>query len=125
MADPSTPITAPIPVILPRPRKVESFGQEQWQTLFALLDAVTPSIVVDSEVTDSRHQLRITEAQCLEAYERTKKNVRTAPDYEKFKAYLRSRPVNTPQYIEYAKRFIGHLPKSSQRDLGRLLTLLK
>ncbi|KAI3343883.1 long chain fatty alcohol oxidase [Ustulina deusta] len=124
MADPSTPITAPIPVILPRPRKVESFGQEQWQTLFALLDAVTPSIVVDSEVTDSRHQLRITEAQCLEAYERTKKNVRTAPDYEKFKAYLRSRPVNTPQYIEYAKRFIGHLPKSSQRDLGRLLTLL-
>ncbi|KAI1306359.1 long chain fatty alcohol oxidase [Xylaria venustula] len=124
MADASAPISVPIPVLLPGPREVESFGQEQWQTLFALLDAVTPSIAVGSEVKDSKSQLRISEIQCLEAYEKTKKTVRNAPDYEKFKAYLRSRPASTPQYIEYAKRFIGHLPKSSQRDLGRLLTLL-
>ncbi|RWA13855.1 hypothetical protein EKO27_g1235 [Xylaria grammica] len=124
MADEPVPITTPIPVILPRPRKVEGFSQEHWRTLFALLDAVTPSIVIDSEVTDSQNQLRITEAQCLEAYEYTKKNVRNAPDYENFKAYLRSRPVNTPKYIEYTKRFVGHLPKSSQKDLGRLLALI-
>ncbi|KAI1276526.1 long chain fatty alcohol oxidase [Xylaria sp. FL0933] len=124
MADVSLPVTVPIPLILPSPRKVESFSQEQWQTLFALLDAVTPSIVIDSEVTDSRNQLRITEAQCLEAYEYTKKNVRSAPDYEKFKAYLASRPVELPQYIQYARRFMGHLPKASQKDLGRLLALL-
>ncbi|KAI1426013.1 long chain fatty alcohol oxidase [Xylaria sp. FL1777] len=124
MADASIPITVPIPVTLPKPRKVEGFGQEQWQTLFALLDAVTPSIVIDSEVTDSKNQLCITEAQCLEAYEQTKRNVKNAPDYEKFKAYLRSRPVNTPQYINYVKRITGNLPKSAQRDLGRLLTLL-
>ncbi|TGJ83176.1 hypothetical protein E0Z10_g5601 [Xylaria hypoxylon] len=117
-------ITVPIPVILPVPHKVEGFSHEHWQTLFALLDAVTPSIVVGSDVTDSKNQLRITEAQCLEAYEHTKKNVRNAPDYDKFKAYLGSRPVNTPKYVEYTKRVVGHLPKSTQKDLGRLLTLL-
>ncbi|KAJ2983183.1 hypothetical protein NUW58_g6290 [Xylaria curta] len=114
----------PIPVKLPGPREAQGYSEEHWQTLFALLDAVTPSIVVDSEVTDGRNQLRITEAQCLEAYERTKRNVRNAPSYEKFKEYLGSRPTNSPAYIEQVKRIIGHLPKSAQRDLGRLLTLL-
>ncbi|KAI0476731.1 GMC oxidoreductase [Xylaria cf. heliscus] len=124
MSDEPVPVAGPIPVKLPVPRKVEGYGEEHWQTLFALLDAVTPSIVIDSEVTDSKNQLRITESQCLEAYERTKKKVKNAPDYEKFKDYLRSRPVNSPAYIQYTRRFIGHLPKSAQRDLGRLLTVL-
>ncbi|KAJ8121541.1 hypothetical protein ONZ43_g2027 [Nemania bipapillata] len=121
MDDEPRPLTAPIPVILPAPRKVEGYSEEQWQTLFALLDAVTPSIVIDTEVPDTQNQLQITEAQCLEAYERTKKNVINAPDYDKFKAYLGSRPVNTPEYVEHVKRFVGHLPKSSQQGLGRLL----
>ncbi|KAF2970579.1 hypothetical protein GQX73_g3000 [Xylaria multiplex] len=124
MADEAVPMTAPTPVILPGPLKVEGFTQEHWQTLFALLDAVTPSIVIDSEVTDSQNQLCITEAQCQEAYGYTKNNLKNAPDYEKFKAYLCSRPVNTPKYVEYIKRFVGHLPRSSQKDLGRLLTLI-
>lgn len=117
--------TVPIIVTLPIPRLVNGFGEQQWQTLFALLDAVTPSITVDAEVTDKKNQLRITEAQCLEAYEHTKRNLVNAPDYDNFKAYLRSRPVNSPEYTQYAKRFIGHLPKSVQKELCRLLTALK
>ncbi|KAI1743711.1 GMC oxidoreductase [Xylaria scruposa] len=124
MSDEPIQVAGPVPVELPFPREVEGYGEEHWQTLFALLDAVTPSIVIDSETTDAKNQLQITESQCLEAYERTKKNVKNAPNYDKFKDYLRSRPVNSPEYIEHIKRFIGHLPKSSQRDLGRLLTLL-
>ncbi|KAI0526511.1 long chain fatty alcohol oxidase [Xylaria bambusicola] len=120
MADASIPI----PVVLPKPRQVDSFGQQQWQTLFALLDAITPSIAVESEVTDSKNQLRITEAQCLEVYEHTKRNLSNPPDYEKFKAYLRSRPVISSEYIQYTKRFVGHLPKSAQKELSRLLTVL-
>lgn len=125
MANEPVAIVAPVPVPLPVPVKVEAFNEGQWQTLFALLDAVTPSIVIDAEVTDAKNQLRITESQCLEAYEQTKKNVRNAPDYEKFKAYLRSRPVSTPGYVDHVKRVVGNLPKSGQRDLGRLLGLLK
>ncbi|RYC64752.1 hypothetical protein CHU98_g1440 [Xylaria longipes] len=124
MSDEPVHAAGPIPVKLPVPRNVEGYSEEHWQTLFALLDAVTPSIVIDSEITDGKNQLRITESQCLEAYERTKGNVKNAPDYDKFKEYLRSRPVNSPEYVEHTKRFIGHLPKSAQRDLGRLLTLL-
>ncbi|KAI3337091.1 GMC oxidoreductase [Xylariaceae sp. AK1471] len=120
----SLPVAAPIPVALPIPQPVDGYSEELWQTLFALLDAVTPSIAIDSEVTDSKNQLRITEAQCQEAYERTKKNVRNAPDYPKFKEYLRSRVVNTPEYEQHTKRFIGNLPKSAQQDLGRVLRLL-
>ncbi|KAJ8125761.1 hypothetical protein O1611_g7878 [Lasiodiplodia mahajangana] len=121
MGDEPSPMAAPLSVVLPAPRKVEGYSEEQWETLFALLDAVTPSIAINTEVTDSKNQLRITEAQCLEAYERTKKNVKNAPDYEKFKAYLRSRPVSTPEYAEQIKRVVGHLPKSAQQDLGSLL----
>ncbi|KAI1149852.1 GMC oxidoreductase [Nemania diffusa] len=121
MGDEPSPVTTPIPVTLPAPHEVEGFGEEQWQTLFALLDAVTPSVVIDTEVTDSQNQLQITETQCLEAYELTRKKVRNAPGYDKFKAYLRSRPVTTPEYVEHVRRFVGHLPKSAQRDLGRLL----
>ncbi|KAJ3554649.1 hypothetical protein NPX13_g10560 [Xylaria arbuscula] len=117
-------VMAPTPVPLPQPRPVEGFGEQQWQTLFALLDVVTPSIAVDAEITDKKNQLRITEAQCLEAYELTKRNLVNYPDYEKFKAYLRSRPANLPEYTQYAKRFVGHLPKSAQKELGRLLTVL-
>ncbi|KAI0115985.1 GMC oxidoreductase [Nemania sp. FL0031] len=124
MGDEQRPVIAPISVALPAPRKVEGWSEDQWQTLFALLDAVTPSIAINTEVTDSKNQLRITEAQCLEAYERTKKNVKNAPEYEKFKAYLRARPVSTPEYVEQIKRVVGHLPKSAQQDLGRLLKQL-
>jgi hypothetical protein len=121
----SLPGAAPIPVALPIPRSVDGWSEEQWQTLFALLDAVTPSIAIESEVTDSQNQLRITEAQCQEAYERTKRNVRNAPDYQKFKEYLRSRVVETPEYEQHTKRFVGNLPKSVQQDLGRLLRILE
>ncbi|GAW25729.1 putative long chain fatty alcohol oxidase [Rosellinia necatrix] len=115
---------APIPVALPPPRKVDGYSDEQWQVLFALLDAVTPSIVIDSEATDGRNQLQITEAQCREAYRLTKENVRNAPDYEKFKEYLRSRPVTTAAYIDTIRRFLGNLPKSVQKELGLLLSIL-
>ncbi|KAI8635084.1 GMC oxidoreductase [Xylariaceae sp. FL1651] len=120
----SLPTAVPIPVALPIPKTVGSYNEGQWQTLFALLDAVTPSIAIDSEATDSKNQLLITEAQCLEAYERTKKNVKIAPSYLKFKEYLRSRPVNSPEYKQYIQRVIGNLPKSAQQDLGRLLNLM-
>lgn len=123
--DKSIPVPAPIPLALSAPLAVEDWNEEVWQTLFAVLDAITPSIVVDSEATDSKTQLRITEAQCQEAYERTKKNLINAPDYPKFKEFLRSRPTSIPEYEQGTRRFIGCLNKTAQADLGRLLRLLK
>ncbi|KAI2637294.1 GMC oxidoreductase [Xylaria nigripes] len=120
----ATSITVPIPVALPALPKVEGFGEEQWQTLFALLDAITPSIVVNAELEDSQNQLRITETEIREAYELIKRDVIKAPSYAKFKEYLRAGPANTPEYNDTVKRLIGHLPKASQQDLGRLLSLL-
>ncbi|KAI0199672.1 GMC oxidoreductase [Astrocystis sublimbata] len=128
MATASVRVKGPVPVNLPAPLEVDGFSEEHWATLFTLLDAVTPSIVIDSktdsETADDKNHLHITESQCLEAYERTKTHVRNAPDYNKFKEYLRSRPVQSPEYIEHIKRVIGHLPKSSQRKFGGLLGLL-
>ncbi|KAI1180374.1 GMC oxidoreductase [Nemania sp. FL0916] len=124
MANESVLVATPTPIRLPPPRHVEGFSEDQWQTLFALLDAVAPSIAVEAELTDRKTQLRITEAECLAAYEATKKNVRNVPDYEKFKAYLGSRLVYTPEYTEHIKRLIGNIPKAAQKDLGRVLALL-
>ncbi|KAI1267375.1 GMC oxidoreductase [Xylariaceae sp. FL1019] len=118
------PLTSPIAVNLPVPKEVAEWGETQWQTLFALLDAVTPSIAVGAEVTDDKIQLRITEAQCQEAYEQTKKDVKSAPSYTRFKDYLRARPVASLQYEEHTKRLVGSLPKKAQQDLGGVLKLL-
>ncbi|KAI1326372.1 GMC oxidoreductase [Xylariaceae sp. FL0255] len=115
---------APIPVSIAAPTPVEGFTEPKWKTLFALLDAVTPSIVTEDELTDGQNQLRITEAQCREAYEQTKKDVIDPPDYAKFKEYLSSRPAANPKYQEHIRRLVGNLPKAAQQDLNRLLALL-
>ncbi|KAI1812680.1 GMC oxidoreductase [Poronia punctata] len=121
----SNPITAPLPLRLPVPTSADAFTEDVWETLFALLDAVTPSIVVGAEVTDKKNQLQITETQCIEAYERIKKTMRdNAPDYAKFKEYLGSRIVEMPAYQDHIRRFVGNLHKTAQQDLARLLRIL-
>ncbi|KAI0166685.1 GMC oxidoreductase [Xylariaceae sp. FL1272] len=128
MAEPlarSYPVSYPIfAVNPPAPREVGEWGESQWQTLFALLDAVTPSIAVGAGAADDKNQLSITEAQCQEAYEQTKREVKKAPSYNKFKEYLRARPVASPQYEEHIRRLVGSLPKKAQQDLGGVLKLL-
>ncbi|CAJ2506155.1 Uu.00g002850.m01.CDS01 [Anthostomella pinea] len=118
------PLNAPIPLPLPVFKSNEYYTDSQWQTLFALLDAIIPSIVVDTEVTDKNNQLSITEAQCREAYERTKRNLKHAPSYDKFKEYLRVRPVDNPNFVEETKRVIGNISKGNKKELGVVLSVL-
>ncbi|KAI0480699.1 GMC oxidoreductase [Xylariaceae sp. FL0804] len=121
MAAPTVSIS-PIALALPPLPSDAYFTEAQWQTLFSMLDAVTPSIVIDSEVTDRKNQLCISEAQCREAYARL--SSARAPSYQQFKEYLKARPIDSPAYVAFVKRLVGLVPKSDQQRLGTVLKLL-
>ncbi|KAI0010162.1 long-chain fatty alcohol dehydrogenase [Xylariaceae sp. FL0662B] len=117
-------LTAPIPTQVPALKPDIYFSETQWKTLFALVDAVVPSIVVDSELADSKSQLRITESQCIEAYGNIKKSMKCPPNYEKFKEYLEERAVDNPRFVRTVKRTIERLPMSDRKRLGGVLNLI-
>ncbi|KAH9898912.1 long-chain fatty alcohol dehydrogenase [Xylariomycetidae sp. FL2044] len=85
----------------------ENLTPPQWETLFALLDAVVPSI-----------------AQCLEAYESTKKDMVHPPSYDKFQEYLEARLVDNPQFVRMVKRVISTQPRDSLKRLAGALDLM-
>ncbi|KAI1417556.1 long-chain fatty alcohol dehydrogenase [Hypoxylon sp. FL1857] len=117
-------LNAPIPTQLPELKETSYFSETQWQLLLALVDAVIPSIVAEAAATDRKNQLRIPQPQYEEAYERTKSSMKHPPDYEKFKQYLESRPLDNPRCLNLLKRLLQNVPNDDRRRLGGILNLL-
>ncbi|KAI0131657.1 long-chain fatty alcohol dehydrogenase [Hypoxylon sp. NC0597] len=117
-------LTAPIPTQLPELKDTSYFSETQWKVLFALVDAVIPSIVAEAAATDRKNQLRISQSQYEEAYERTKRSLKHPPEYEKFKLYLESRPLDNPQFVQLLKRMLQRVPNSDRKQLGIILKIL-
>ncbi|KAI1143819.1 long-chain fatty alcohol dehydrogenase [Hypoxylon sp. FL0543] len=117
-------IKAPIPTQLPELRDTSYFSETQWQVLFALIDAVIPSIVTEATVTDQKNQLQISHSRYKEAYEQTKRAMKHPPDYEKFKQYLGSRPLDNPRFSQLLKRILQNIPNGDRKRLGSILNIL-
>ncbi|KAI1768866.1 long-chain fatty alcohol dehydrogenase [Hypoxylon sp. FL1150] len=119
----ATPITAPIATQLPELKSGTYLTETQWQVLLALIDAVVPSIVAESEAGDQKHQLRISQPQYAEAYERTKRLMKP-PDYDKFQQYLAARPLDNPRFMRLIKSTIQRVPDSNRKQLGTVLSVI-
>ncbi|KAI1078404.1 long-chain fatty alcohol dehydrogenase [Whalleya microplaca] len=117
-------LTTPIPTQLPALNSETHFSDTQWKTLLALIDAVVPSIVVGSKHTDPKKQIRITESQCIEAYEHIKKSMKCPPDYEKFTRYLEERPVDSPRFKWIIRRLVERISTGDKKRLGGVLSLM-
>lgn len=120
----TAPIAAPIPTQLPELKPGTYLTETQWQVLLALIDAVVPSIVVESEARDQKNQLQISQAQYTEAYERTRRLMKQPPDYDKFKQYLAARPLDNPRFMRLVKNTIQNVPDSSRKQLGTVLSVI-
>ncbi|KAI1777630.1 long-chain fatty alcohol dehydrogenase [Hypoxylon cercidicola] len=117
-------LVAPIPTPLPELKPGTYLSETQWQVLLALIDAVIPSIVVESEARDRKSQLPISKSQYEEAYERTKRSMKQPPDRAKFQQYLEARPLDNPRFLRLLKRTIQRVPDSSRKQLGAVLSII-
>lgn len=118
-------LAAPIPTQLPELKPDTYLSETQWQVLLALIDAVIPSIVVGSEAEDQeKSQLRISQSQYVEAYERTKRLMKQPPDCDKFRQYLEARPLDNPRFMRLIKRTIQRVPDGTRKQLGAVLSII-
>ncbi|KAL7626990.1 hypothetical protein AAE478_003766 [Parahypoxylon ruwenzoriense] len=115
---------APIPTQLPELGPDTYFTETQWQVLFALIDAIVPSIIVESRATDQKNQLQISESQCNEAYEHTRESMKHPPDYEKFQQYLAERPLDNPRFLQIIKRAMQNITNTDRKQLGVILSIM-
>lgn len=116
---------APVPVPLPPVASDAAFTEAQWGVLFALIDAVVPPIVPEGSVTDAHNQLRISRARYEDAYTTARLAMADPPDLERFKAYLRTRQIDSPRFVQNVRRTFESVPEESRRRLGVILYLLK
>ncbi|KAI5864473.1 long-chain fatty alcohol dehydrogenase [Durotheca rogersii] len=115
---------APLSTDLPELKPDTYFTQTQWKTLFALVDAIIPSIVAESRVTDRKNQLRLSEPRYEEAYEKTNRALRTPVDHDKFQQYLEARPLDNPRFLQILKRSLENISNSERKQLGMVLDIL-
>ncbi|KAI0179950.1 long-chain fatty alcohol dehydrogenase [Hypoxylon sp. FL1284] len=124
MMSASRHLAAPIPTQLPELKPGPYLTETQWRILLALIDAVVPSIVVESRAKGGQNQLRISSSQCAEAYERTKRSMKHSPDYETFQQYLEARPLDNPRFLRLIKATIQSVPLSTRNQLGTVLSII-
>ncbi|XXH05031.1 hypothetical protein Hte_011455 [Hypoxylon texense] len=117
-------LSAPIPTQLPELEPGTYLTETQWQVLLALIDAVIPSIVVESEAGDQKKQLQISQSRYAEAYEQTKRLMKQPPDYAKFQQYLEARPLDNPRFLRLIKRTIQRVPDGNRKQLGAVLSII-
>ncbi|KAI0008507.1 hypothetical protein F4779DRAFT_435177 [Xylariaceae sp. FL0662B] len=112
---------------IPGPVSDAFFTEAQWKTLFALLDAIVPSIAVHDHLTTNGRSgdvLSISEEHFREVYRGVQTRMKYPPSMEKFREYLAARPVDDPRFISVVKQTVGKIPPSSKKQLGALLSFM-
>ncbi|KAI1212866.1 long-chain fatty alcohol dehydrogenase [Annulohypoxylon truncatum] len=117
-------LAAPIPTELPDLESDEYFSEVQWQVLYALVDAVIPSIVAEPSAIDRNAQLCISQSQYDEAYEHTERSLKFPPDPQKFRQYMEASPLDNLRFTRLLKRTIQGVPLTNRRQLGRILNII-
>ncbi|KAI1808433.1 long-chain fatty alcohol dehydrogenase [Daldinia bambusicola] len=120
----SSQLVVPIPTQLPELKPDTYFSRAQWQILLALVDAVVPSIVADSDITDQKLHVQVPQSQLEESYKRIKNSMKHPPNYEKFQQYLQSRPLDNPRFLQAVKRILENIPDGNRKQLGAVLNLM-
>ncbi|KAI1393693.1 long-chain fatty alcohol dehydrogenase [Hypoxylon trugodes] len=117
-------LAAPIATQLPELKPDTYFSETQWKVLFALIDAIVPSIVAESRVTDRKTQLSIPDSQYKEAHEKTMKCMIHPPDYEDFQQYLEARSIDNPRFVQLVKRNVQEVSNTDRKKLGVILNII-
>ncbi|KAM7192803.1 GMC oxidoreductase [Rhypophila sp. PSN 637] len=124
-------LTSSVPILpgpkcpgLPTPPTGDFFDDTQWTVLFALFDAILPSITATPKVTDDKSQYGIPEADIKHLIANTKKNLVEPPSDDLLEAYLADRPSTDPNFTYGVRRILSTAPSSALKQLGAVLTAL-
>ncbi|KAI1802993.1 long-chain fatty alcohol dehydrogenase [Daldinia bambusicola] len=101
----------------------DAFTEDQWKTLFALVDSVVPSIVVGKPQAATSNQIAITEDEFNSLYRQVQKKLEHPPTVQEFRAYLSARPVDNPNFVGALKGTVGCLTPTPAKQLGFILSL--
>lgn len=110
--------SAPLPTPLPETPSGDYWSEAQWEVLYALVDAVLPSIVPESAATDKPNQKTVSDEQFEEIFERVQATMTEAPDKETFKKYFAERPSASPEFRANIRRSLGCVSTSARSGLG-------
>ncbi|PNP47682.1 hypothetical protein TGAMA5MH_01505 [Trichoderma gamsii] len=108
MAEPL--IKAPVPVTLPPPPPTDFMTADQWETLWAILDGVLPSIAPASAITDKDTQIAIPDDEFNSLIDKVRSSLDGAPSREEIAEFLAFRPSAHPEFREDCIRGLGVSP---------------
>lgn len=123
-AAPPADLKAPCPPPLAAAPSGDFWNETQWKVLLSLLDAVVPSIVSESDVTNKFDQRKLSQSQYAAAAAKAQASVQMKPSDELLKAYLQERMLDKPAFVDNLKRTLDSLPPKTKNDLGGVLSLL-
>lgn len=116
------PLANPLPDLPPG----ESFTEEQWSILMAIMDTVIPSIRRETTQSDKIQQLAVSDVQYNTAVDHLKKAVCDPPTSEYLDEYLDERPSANPNFQSLLKRYLGqYAPDDAKKGLAFVLSALK
>ncbi|KAB5558612.1 hypothetical protein GE09DRAFT_1237981 [Coniochaeta sp. 2T2.1] len=90
----------------------------------SLIDAVLPSTVADSALTDNNTQRALPDAEYQKAITSTRTTLAECPDEATVAAYLAELPSENPAIHHSLRRSLNGVPPAARNQLGGLLRLL-
>ncbi len=90
----------------------------------AVMDAVVPSITLDSSVTDEKTQESLPESRLQEITEHIRTSMAEPPSEDLLRAYLEDRPSSSPAFVHGVRRALDKTPVKARNWLGSILTAL-
>lgn len=115
------PEHAPVATPLPDPPSGEFMSIAQWETFFALLDGVLPSITSAATSTDAS-RLVLPKDEFEKALDRAARSLQDPPSKDVLKAYLEYRPSEDEAFRTDVLRTLSIA--AQKRQLAKVLNML-
>ncbi|KAJ2997599.1 hypothetical protein NUW58_g610 [Xylaria curta] len=100
------------------------FTESHWQALFALVDAVIPSIIEGEPSSVSGNSLAVPSHELRRLYQKALCGAQDRFSLEEFCHFMASRPSDDPSFVSVVKRAIGRLPPGSRDQLRLILSFM-
>ncbi|KAI1780701.1 long chain fatty alcohol oxidase [Hypoxylon cercidicola] len=101
-----------------------AFTEAHFEAMFALIDAVIPSVVVGDSQTTSQHSIYISEDEFNNKYIQVQGNMEHPPSSEEFREYLATRPVDGPKFKKAVRKTVADLHPVPVKQLRKVLDFM-
>ncbi|KAI1344649.1 long-chain fatty alcohol dehydrogenase [Xylariaceae sp. FL0016] len=119
------PTLPPFETVSRSPTKdAAEFDEFQWRALFALLDAVIPSVVVGDRDKANGNSICISENEFQDLFQSIQRKMKHPPGQDDFREYLASRPINDAKFVTTVKETLAELRPAPRKKLRGILDFM-